>query len=63
MTDFSSYRAYRCRLCGDNCINHLDAPETSEDLCLSCHTLNPAERAERARSRQFSGWFDRVRAD
>jgi len=63
MTDFEQYRAYQCGLCGDNCINHREAPETAASLCISCYTLTPEERAERARSRQFSNWFNRVRSD
>ena len=63
MTDFTQYRAYQCRLCGDNCINHLEAPRSGEDLCLSCYSLSPAERAERARERQFEGWFKNARME
>ncbi|WP_186764096.1 hypothetical protein [Haloarcula hispanica] len=37
MTNWSEYRHYCCRKCGEICINHRDLDRTSVDLCDGCY--------------------------
>ena len=45
MTDFSQYRWYRCHVCHEPCINHVDEPRTQDTECADCYAIPALEQA------------------
>jgi len=39
MTDWSQYRWYRCHVCHQPCINHVDEERTQDTECAYCFQI------------------------
>lgn len=44
-TSFTEYTAYQCRLCNDNCINHVSVPAVQYGECKHCFVRPDLDRA------------------
>jgi predicted RNA-binding Zn-ribbon protein involved in translation (DUF1610 family) len=43
-TVWSSFRAYKCGNCGEDCINRLSSPAAESDFCRRCLFRSPTNR-------------------
>jgi DNA-directed RNA polymerase subunit RPC12/RpoP len=50
VTDWSQYRRYRCHVCGEPCINHLDKEQTEYTECAECFSIPSLDQAPEADS-------------
>ena len=41
MTEWSQYRHYWCKHCGEACINHVDGTPSEHRLCRFCVKIDP----------------------